>query len=75
MHFVLLLTFVAAFAGSTVEQKIVPCGDLACVAKLRDEALAAPSCTRVRVWAIEDYAPVHGLRAFVWPPYMDWQKG
>lgn len=73
MHFVLLLTFVAAFSAG-VKQETVQCADLACVAKVRDEAMAAPSCTRVRVWPAKDFAPMAG-GAFVWPPYRDWQKG
>lgn len=72
--FVVVLTFVVPFAGATVEQTSVKCADLACVETLAKDCMSSPVCTRFRVWVADEFAPLQGLRAFVWPPYKDWQR-
>lgn len=69
-----MLTFVTAFNGATVEQTAVKCSDLVCVNTIKEEALVSNTCTRIRIWAAENFAPLDGLRSFIWPPYLDWQK-
>lgn len=73
--FVIVLTFVTAFNGSTVEQAVVKCPDVTCVTEQREEAWASLSCQRFRLWNESEFSPATGLRTFINPPREDWSKG
>lgn len=71
--FAIVLTFVAV-NSVLVQQIAIRCPDLGCVHRIESEAHGSPLCTRLRAWAYADFAPLDGLRTYVWPPFIDWQK-
>lgn len=70
--FVVLLT-VFVGAASSVKQYSVKCPDMACVAKLRDQATESPRLTRFQVWRAADYARTPDAGQALWQPVIDEQ--